>query len=76
MRIKEIITEDPVASSWISDLTLQNNGRDVTMALNNGRRYRVRNLGPQVYNQWLAAPSKGRFWHDQIKNRYVVTRIA
>jgi len=76
MRYREIICEEPVQSTWISDLTLQNNGTDVTMALNTGRRYRVAGIGPTLYNQWVAAASKGRFWHDQIRGVYAVERLV
>lgn len=63
-------------SSWIAELVLQDNQRDVTMVLGDGKRYRVNRIGPGVYQQWMQAPSKGRFWHDQIKNRYTVTRLV
>lgn len=52
-----------------------NNGRDVVMALGDGKRYRINTVGPRVYQQWMQAPSKGRFWHDQIKQNYVATRL-
>lgn len=76
MRLRQIILEEPVISSWISDLTLQNNRTDVTMALGNGRRYRVRSVGPQLYSAWVAASSKGRFWHDRIRGVYTVERLV
>jgi hypothetical protein len=69
------LQEQPVMSSWISDLTLQNNNADVTMALGNGRRYAVRGVGPTVFQQWVTAPSKGKFWHGQIRGNYTVTRL-
>lgn len=76
MRINEIlVNEEPVLSSWISDLTLQNNERDVTMALGNGRRYAVYNVGPQNYTAWVRSPSKGKFWHSNIKGKFVVKRL-
>jgi len=46
------------------------------MALNTGRRYRVAGVGPAVYRQWVAAQSKGRFWHDQIRGNYSVERLV
>lgn len=77
MRIDEIVLfETPVISSWISDLTLvKGPSGDVTMTLENGRRYSVKRLGPKLYNQWVTAPSKGIFWHQQIKNQYRVVRL-
>lgn len=68
--------EEPVMSSWISDLTLVDGpAGDVTMALGNGRRYSVRGLGPDLYTAWAKSPSKGKFWHQSIKNSYVVSRL-
>jgi hypothetical protein len=64
-----------VISSWIAELVLQDNQRDVTMVLGDGKRYRVNRIGPGVYQQWMQASSKGRFWHDRIKNQYTVTRL-
>lgn len=75
MKLRQIITEAPVLSSWIADLTLMNNGRDVVMALGDGKRYRVNTVGPAVYQQWMQAQSKGRFWHERIKQNYAVTRL-
>lgn len=75
MRLRQIINEAPVMSSWIADLTLMNNSRDVVMALGDGKRYRINALGPSVYQQWIQAPSKGRFWHERVKQNYVATRL-
>ena len=77
MKINEIILfEQPVISSWISDLTLvKGRSGDVTMALGNGRRYLVKGIGSRLYTQWLNAASKGSFWHKNIRNQYQVDRI-
>jgi hypothetical protein len=75
MRIDEIVTEDPVQSTWISDLTLQQNQQDITVALGNGRRYKVRGAGKDIYRAWVQAASKGKFWHEQIRNRFVISRL-
>jgi hypothetical protein len=77
MKFKEFaIAEDPVSSSWIADLTLVNGpSGDITMALGNGRRYRVRRAGEQVYRAWMQAGSKGQFWHSNVKNQFVTVRL-
>lgn len=77
MRLRELtVTEQPVMSSWISDLTqVRGASGDVVMALGNGRRYRVRGVGDQLYRAWIAAGSKGQFWHQQIKNNHVTVRL-
>lgn len=79
MRYSEIanqLLEDSVMSSWISDLTLNSGSSgNVTMALGNGKRYSIKNLGNQMFRAWLSAPSKGKFWHERIKARYRVERL-
>jgi hypothetical protein len=77
MKIDEVvITEKPVISSWISDLTLvRGRSGNVTMTLGNGRKYSVKKVGSKLYNQWLNASSKGMFWHQNIKKNYVVVRL-
>lgn len=76
MLIFEVIArEQPVMSSWISDLALNQNG-SVIMSLNNGRKYRVDNIGSSLYNDWIGAQSKGKFWHAAIRGKYLVTRVV
>jgi hypothetical protein len=73
---EEEIDEAPVISSWISDITLVNDrSGNVTMALGNGNRYSVKSVGSQMFNAWLQAPSKGKFWHNNIKNKFQVVRV-
>ena len=73
MKLSEV-TEAPVESSWITDITLADDG-SVTVALNDGKRYSVEGVGDAVYQQWMNAPSKGKFFHEQIKDNYEVRRL-
>lgn len=70
-----VLDEQPVLSSWITDITLQKNERDVTMTLGNGRRYKVASVGRPVYTAWVNSNSKGKFWHTNIKRRHRVLRL-
>jgi len=74
MKLSEIqIDEVSVMSSWISDLDFDHN---VTfMTLNNGRRYRILGLPEGTFRQWAHAPSKGKFWHSNIRGNYRARRI-
>lgn len=73
---EQLLTEAPVMSSWISDLTLvDDNSGDVVMALLNGTRYRVLGVGPNMYGGWMKSGSKGKFWHNNIKKRYKIRRL-
>jgi hypothetical protein len=70
-----VLEEQPVLSSWIADITLQRNERDVTMTLGNGRKYKVASVGRTVYTAWVNSDSKGKFWHANIKGRHRVQRL-
>lgn len=67
------LDEVAVMSSWIADLDYYEG--DTYITLNNGRQYMVKNTRPEVYNRWLKSPSKGKFWHSDIKGMHQVRRI-
>lgn len=67
------IDEVSVMSSWIADLRFLDGS--VILTLNNGRRYRVIGLSPGMFRQWVKAPSKGKFWHSNIRGNYRVSRL-
>lgn len=72
MLINEILTEEPVDSSWIADIELeyQEDGTYlVIMTTNAGREYELAGVDKRTYQQWLATGSKGKFWWDRIKDQ-------
>lgn len=74
MKLDEVLlNEQPVFSSWIEDLAYKQGG--VVMTLGSGRVYFVARVKPALFKSWIAAASKGRFWHRQIKERHITTRI-
>lgn len=75
MNIIEILAEEPVNSSWITDLTYNKPNKILTVRLSNGKTYSVENIDELIYNSWLNSLSKGQFYHEYIKNKYVVNRI-
>lgn len=74
MRYEHLIQEEPVISSWISDLTYDDG--DVIMTLDSGREYQIQNVPLDVYESWMDFGSKGQFWHGYIRGMYQVWRIA
>lgn len=69
----ESLTEDPVWSSWISDLDhykFQDGSEGVLMTTHNGREYFINGVDEQEYTQWMQAPSKGKHWWSDIKYFY------
>lgn len=75
MKIIEILTEKPVQSSWITDLLYNRVNKTLTMRLSNGRSFSIPGMTRSMFEKWIKSPSKGRFYHDQIRDRYQITRI-
>jgi uncharacterized protein YlzI (FlbEa/FlbD family) len=68
------LNEVAVVSSWIEDLEYDDG--DTYMTLNSGRVYVIKDTLPDVFEDWLEAPSKGKFWHSDIKDMYDVRRAG
>lgn len=75
MRASEIINEKQVMSAWISDLTYNRPNKVLTMRLSNGNSYSIPGITRQMFERWLKAPSKGFFFHNNIKDAYQVNKI-
>lgn len=76
MKILELLTEARVKSSWIARVDYTAGARILTLTLKNGRMYRIPNISQSFYNRMIADPSKGKYYHRFIKNRYLLTRIG
>ena len=63
-----LLTEEAVLSSWIEDLTYDHEQGSVIMTLLSGRSYTLYDLDEEFYEEWLAAPSKGIFWHEYVRD--------
>jgi uncharacterized protein YlzI (FlbEa/FlbD family) len=75
MRLVEMrLDEVAVFSSWIDELEINPEG-DVLMTLLSGRQYVVHEVGEDLYVEWLDADSKGKFWHGNIRDMYIVSRV-
>ena len=72
MRLYEILQEKRVLSSWIDSLDYVD--INVIMILDNGRTYTIHKVPPVIYDKWMVAPSKGKFWHANIAGKYQVSR--
>jgi len=75
MRAIEILNEKPVESTWITDLTYNRPNRVLTMRLSNGRTFSISNIARATFERWAGSPSKGTFFHNQIKDSYNIRRI-
>jgi len=75
MRIAEFLIEKPVESAWISNLTHNRPNKVLTMRLSNGKYFTIPGITRTMFEKWTNAQSKGRFFHQFIKNRYNISRI-
>ena len=75
MKISEILTEKPVESSWITDLTYNRPNKTLTMRISNGRTYSIPGIARTTFERWAASPSKGKYFKDNIIDTYNVRRI-
>lgn len=76
MKASEIISEKAVLSSWITDLTYNRPNKIVTMRLSNGRSFSIPGITRTGFEKWVNNRSKGRYFHDFIKDNYNITRIV
>ena len=75
MRAAEILNEKPVESTWITDLVYNRPNRVLTMRLSNGVSYSIPGITRTMFERWTKAPSKGFFFHQNIKDTYQVRKI-
>jgi hypothetical protein len=77
MKIAELLTEAAVKSSWIARVDYSPYpARILTLVLKNGNMYKIPNVTTAVYQQFLTRPSKGKYWHQFIKGRYLVNKVG
>lgn len=75
MRAQEFITEVKVKSSWITDIRyIPFPEKSLIITLKNNKKYKIANVEPGIYQQFVTRPSKGKFWHQFIKGKYQVSR--
>jgi KTSC domain len=65
----ELEVTTPVNSSAIASITYQID-RTLIVEFTDGSEYDIPNFPPAVLREWLAAPSKGRFWNTNVRGRY------
>ena len=75
MKITDFLTEKPVQSTWITDISYNRPNRVITMRLSAGRTYSIPGVSRTIFERWTKASSKGRFFHQRIKGIFKATRI-
>lgn len=75
MRAWEVLNEKAVASTWIVDLMHNRPRREITMKLSDGKLYRIFGITRTGAEKWIKSPSKGEYFHENIKPYHQITRI-
>lgn len=75
MRALEILKEKSVESSWITDLTYNRPNKTLTMRLSNGKVFSIPGITRTTFEQWIKSQSKGRYFHEKVKDNYRIKRI-
>ncbi len=73
--MKNILNEKPVRSAWITDLIYNRPNNVLTMKLSSGSVYSISGITRTLFERWVNSPSKGKFFHNNIKEKYQVNRI-
>lgn len=68
------LKEVAVASTWITELVYSRARKTLTMTLNNGKQYSIPGISRQSFDRWKAAPSKGQYFHQNIRDRFQIER--
>ena len=76
MKATEILNEKPVESTWITDIVHNRPNKTITMRLSNGRSFSIPGITRAGFEKWTNARSKGKYFHDFIKDNYNITRIV
>lgn len=65
-----------VDSSAIAAVQYHERQRGLDIELTNGRTYRYLDVPPDVYEGFMAAESKGRYYNDHIRDVYLCERLG
>lgn len=61
------LTEEAVNSSWIADLSYDEDTGSVIMTTLGGGEYEIPDVPYEEFEAWVSAPSKGKHWWSDIR---------
>jgi len=70
--LTELLNEEAVISSWIADISYDEDAQSVWMTTLGGGQYEIPNVPYEEFEEWLAADSKGKHWWSDIKGIYTL----
>ena len=62
---------EPVDSSFILSIAYYKNSDILEIKMKNGKKYTFMGVPENIYEEFKAAPSKGKFFNEIIKKRFV-----
>lgn len=69
------LEEKAVQSTWITDIVHNRENKYVTIRISNGRQFRIPGISRTVFERWISSPSKGQFFHQNIRGKFQISRI-
>lgn len=70
------MNRDPVASSNILSVGYDEPSQTLEVEFSDGAIYQYFNVGLEIYESFMRAPSKGQFLHAYIRNAYPYSRVG
>lgn len=70
------MNRDPVASSNLTSVGYDEAAQTLEVEFLNGTVYQYYNVGSDLYEQFMRAPSKGQFLNTYIRNAYAYSRVG
>ena len=65
-----------IASSNIVSVGYDENSQTLEVEFNDGAVYQYYNVGQNIFDEFIKAPSKGKFFAFQIKNAFPYSRVG
>lgn len=65
----------PVVSNSISAIGYDDTTLKMLIAFKNNSAYMYNGISPEIYHAFLNAPSKGKFYNQYIKGKYIPIKI-
>jgi len=70
------MNREPVSSSNIASVGYDADSQTLEIEFASGSVYQYYNVGPDLYQQFLIAPSKGQFLSMYIRNAYPFSKVG
>lgn len=71
-----MISREPVASSNVASVGYDPDTETLEVEFLNGSIYQYYNVGADLYEQFMASPSKGQFLNTYVRNAFAFSRVG